>query len=345
MATPEATSNLEGPGYTRHVDVTISNLGIGTYLGEPDDENDDRYRRAVDKALGLGCNVIDTAVNYRNQRSERVIGDVLSEYRRDEVFLSTKGGFIPFDGDVPDSPENYLIRNYVDPGIVAPEEVVETNCLTPKFIENQLETSLDNLGTDYIDLYYVHNPEIQLAEFDEGEVENKLREVFELLEQKITEGDIREYGVASWKAFRVPESHDRHMSLEQICRIAEGASDGDSGLEAVQLPYNAHMNQAYTEETQRVYGEKLSAFDAAEKLDIDVFVSASLMQGRLSKITPEALDDIEGSNVEAALNFARSPPQVAAALFGSRDVGHVEENLEVLNKDKVEGKEYQKLFE
>ena len=344
MATPEATESLEGPGYSRHRGVKVSNLGMGTYLGDSDDVTDERYLESVEKALALGCNVLDTAINYRNQRSERVVGKVLDGYRRDEVFVATKGGFIPFDGDVPANPEEYLIENYVEPGTVDPDEVVDTNCLTADFIEDQFERSLDNLNTSYIDLYYVHNPETQLEQYEDNEVERKLREVFEILERKIEEGDLREYGVASWKAFRVPERHPKHMSIEKICRIAEKVSDGNPGFTSIQLPYNAKMTEAYSRETQTVLGEKMSAFGAASELDFDVFVSASLMQGHLAESSPEILDRLGGSRIQRALQFARSPPQVTSALVGSRTVDHVEENMRLLKESIIEEKRYRELF-
>src|ERR1700675_1278737 len=85
----------------------LSSIGIGTYLGEPDDATDAAYGEALVAAVALGTNVIDTAINYRAQRSERVVGMALAaliaegELRRDEIVVCTKGGYIPFDGHYP----------------------------------------------------------------------------------------------------------------------------------------------------------------------------------------------------------------------------------------------------
>lgn len=51
----------------------MSSVGIGTYLGEPDEATDQAYTAAVTRAVELSANVIDTAINYRFQRSERSI--------------------------------------------------------------------------------------------------------------------------------------------------------------------------------------------------------------------------------------------------------------------------------
>ena len=59
--------------------LTVSNLGIGTYLGEMNDATDRGYAEAVGAALSGGVNFIDTSLNYRNQRSERSIGTALAQ--------------------------------------------------------------------------------------------------------------------------------------------------------------------------------------------------------------------------------------------------------------------------
>src|SRR5512142_3198634 len=84
--------------------ILASSIGIGTYLGEPDDADDRRYEDALRAAVAGGANVIDTAINYRCQRSERVVGRALASLirdgvaQRDEIIVCTKGGYIPLDG-------------------------------------------------------------------------------------------------------------------------------------------------------------------------------------------------------------------------------------------------------
>ena len=86
--------------------LSISSIGLGTYLGEPDDAMDSNYQTAVRAALETGINLLDTAINYRHQRSERNIGSALRDLvaaglvRRDEVVVCTKAGYLAFDGTV-----------------------------------------------------------------------------------------------------------------------------------------------------------------------------------------------------------------------------------------------------
>src|SRR5436190_9635418 len=85
-ATPEATQRYQKrftgeipPEHYRLAQgLTASSIGLGTYLGNHDAEADRLYREAVIRAVELGCNVIDTAINYRFQRSERSIGAALT---------------------------------------------------------------------------------------------------------------------------------------------------------------------------------------------------------------------------------------------------------------------------
>src|SRR5687767_5518815 len=112
-ATAEATASYRDRQVAAGVDAAhfrtldgrvVSSLGIGTYLGAATAAADAAYSDAIGCAVELGTNAIDAAINYRCQRSERAIGAALAELvrggraRRAELYLSTKGGFVPFDG-------------------------------------------------------------------------------------------------------------------------------------------------------------------------------------------------------------------------------------------------------
>ncbi len=88
----------------------LSSIGMGSYLGDPDEATDRAYTEAVKKAVSLGVNVIDTAINYRFQRSERSIGAALAsaEIDRAEIHLCTKGGLLSFDGGTPGDAKKWL---------------------------------------------------------------------------------------------------------------------------------------------------------------------------------------------------------------------------------------------
>src|SRR5689334_22736228 len=112
--------------------LVASSIGIGTYLGECDDDDDADYAKTIRAALEGGINLVDTSANYRCQRSERVVGRVLDEaitagvLARDEIIVCTKGGYIPLDTTPPPTREEYLAylqRTFVETGIVSAEDV------------------------------------------------------------------------------------------------------------------------------------------------------------------------------------------------------------------------------
>ncbi|HEX5965247.1 MAG TPA: aldo/keto reductase, partial [Pyrinomonadaceae bacterium] len=104
--------------------LTLSSIGIGTYLGNPDESTDVAYANAVTRAVTSGVNVIDTAANYRFQRSERSIGQALKTletegFSREELVICTKGGYLPFDGALPTNMREYVEETFVKPGVAS----------------------------------------------------------------------------------------------------------------------------------------------------------------------------------------------------------------------------------
>src|ERR1700716_1141305 len=189
-------------------ELWLSSIGVGTYLGDADDETDARYAGAVTRAVELGVNVIDTAANYRFQRSERSIGAALREltergFARDEIVICTKGGYLPFDGAPPRDVRQYIEETFVKPGIASFADIAGgSHCMTPPYLQSQLDQSLANMNLSCVDVYYVHNPESQLPSVSPEEFWNRLRAAFEFLEQSVANEKIRNYGVATWNGFR-----------------------------------------------------------------------------------------------------------------------------------------------
>ena len=348
FATPEGTAGyrarLGGRAAEGHFrtwqGLTLASLGIGTYLGPEDDATDRAYQAAVRRALELGWNVVDSAVNYRHQRSERSVGAalraLLTEVRigREDLLLTTKGGFLP-----------HPVERYVKAGVVAADEVVaDSHCMAPRYLADQLERSRANLGVETIDVYFVHNPETQLEAVDRPTFTTRLRAAFEFLEGAVGDGKIRWYGAATWTGFRQPATARDHLSLGTLVGLArEVAGDGHHfGL--IQLPYNLAMTEAVTLSNQRVGRISVPVMQAAEQLGIYVMTSASLLQGRLAQNLPAALTQVlEGLRTDAqrALQFARSTPGVGTALCGMQSLPHVEENAKLVAVPPVPG---EKLF-
>jgi aryl-alcohol dehydrogenase-like predicted oxidoreductase len=360
-ATAEGTSAYAArfsdyPGnYRPMLGLAVSSIGIGTYLGEPDEATDAAYEAAIRTALIGGINFVDTAVNYRLQRSERVIGKVISDLvasgqlRREEVVVATKGGYITFDGEVPSNPRAWFEEKFVRTGIVGPGDVVEgSHCMTPRYLEAMIEASRANLGLDTIDLYYLHNPESQLSAVKRDEFRARIQGAFEFLELKVDEGKISYYGTATWNGYRVASDDRSYMSLLDIVQIADSVGGPDHHFRVIQLPYNLAMPEAFTSRNQDLPdGQRGSTLAAANATGVAVCASASLLQGRLTQGLPallsEAFDGFE-SDAQRALQFVRSTPGVSVALAGMSSVEHVHHDLATARRPPARFESLMKLF-
>jgi aryl-alcohol dehydrogenase-like predicted oxidoreductase len=328
-------------------------IGLGTYLGEPDDAADAEYTAAIETALRSGINLLDTAINYRHQRSERNIGAALQsltasrELRRDEVFVCTKAGYLSFDGNMPADPRGYFLREYVEPGILDSRQIVGgMHCIAPAYLENQIERCRRNLGLDTIDLFYLHNPETQLGEISREQFSQRLRDAFSMLEGQVKAGTLQYYGLATWGAFRVAAGARDHISLADTAELARQAGGERHHFRFIQLPFNLAMPEAYALGNQTVGKEKMSTLAAALRLGIHVIGSATLSQGQLTHGLPPSLRQSLGlaSDAENAIQFARSAPGITTSLIGMGHKEHVAANLRPALAPPIPEIEWRKLF-
>jgi aryl-alcohol dehydrogenase-like predicted oxidoreductase len=342
-ATAAYAARLQPPCPAEHfrlgaAGLTLSSLGVGTYLGAPDDATDGRYLAAIQRVLAAGINVIDTAVNYRYQRSERVVGQALAAavrsgtVRREEIVLATKGGFVPFDGVAPPDPRRWVYERYIEPGLVHPHEFVAGyhHCLAPDFLEMMIDLSRRNLGVETIDIYYLHNPETQRINNSHDTFRQRMRDAFETLEAAVEREAIGCYGVATWSGFRSPPDAPDYLSLTELMGLAYEVAGENHHFAVVQMPYNLIMAEAYALSNQQLGDIFASPVEVAVELGLTVITSAALKQGALaSPFMADLSRYFPGLSTDAqrALQFARSTPGVTTALVGMSQPDHVEENL------------------
>jgi len=337
FATPEGTARFSarrsGPGrfgfYRQFDNLQVSSLGLGTYLGNPDDPTDIAYRNAVIAAVRGGINFLDTAVNYRHQRSERSIGAALvqllaaGDAQRDEIVVATKAGFL---------------TTGALPGFLKPEDIAGgMHSMQPDFLADQIDRSRANLGLDTIEIFYLHNPETQLGSVSREEFERRIRLAFAKLETLVTNGKIRKYGAATWEGFRAPAAKPA-LDLARLVEIATEVGGTQHHFRLVQLPFNLAMPEALTN----------GVLDLAARSGIAVVASATLMQARLACDLPEALaEKFPGLTTDAqrAIQFTRSTPGILAALVGMSRAAHVAENLGVAGVPALTENEYRDLYQ
>lgn len=152
--------------------LEVSEVGIGCWgIGGPDwnlgmemgwgNTDDELSLAGLRRAYDLGANHFDTADVYGHGRSERLIGKLVEEIPRDKVIIGTKVGY--FHGCAP-------------------------NAYHPLHMRHQLEMSLENLKTDYVDIYYLHN-------FNFGENNQFLDGAIEAMYRFKEEGKVRAIGL------------------------------------------------------------------------------------------------------------------------------------------------------
>ena len=332
--------------------MELSSLGVGTYLGQPDEKTDVAYTTAIVAAVESGINVIDSAINYRFQRSERSIGAALQQlaakgFTREEIVVCTKGGYLTPDGSMPADPNEYFFREYIQHGIFSAKDLAAgSHCMTPKFLKDQLGRSLKNLGVECVDVYYLHNPETQLSEIPKPDFLQRLREAFEFMESAVEAGEIRYYGMATWNGFRQDPRAQDAMQLGEVAQIAQEIAGGMHHFRFVQLPFNLGMPEALTQGNQMLRERERTLVEAAGDLDVTVIASASLLQGQVARNLPGFVAEAFGleNDAERALQFARSAPGITTALVGMSRVEHAKANARLMTITPATAEEFGKLF-
>ncbi len=343
FATSEGTkkfaqnSGVNLDNFREFTNLHLSNVGIGTYLGDADAKTDELVTNAVKQSILSGINVIDTAINYRSQKAERSVGKAISELiqdgkiTRDQIFLSTKNGYVTNDADVNLGFWEYVKEEYSQKGIIKEGDVTSGyHCMTPTFLSDQLDRSLKNLGLECVDLMYLHNAvEGQIKDVSKEKFLENLKSVFELYEQKRDEGKIKFYGMATWECFRVSSDNPQYLSLEETVSMAKKIGGENHGFRFIQLPFNMHYDQALLGKTQLFENQNISILETSVKLGVGVFTSVPFMQGRL--LQPGTLPEFgELKPSLRALQFIRSSPGILAPLIGQKSPEHVSENLEIM---------------
>ena len=357
FATAEGTKNFSKSrnvipeNYSVFADLTLSNVGVGTYLGNPDSETDILVKNAVKKSIKSGINVIDTAINYRAQKSERSVGKAISELiqeseiSRENIFISTKNGYVTNDADVGPDFWEYVNSEYVKKGVIKANDITSGyHCMTIPYLEDQLNRSLKNLDLECVDLMYLHNAmEGQIKDITREQFIKNLKDVFEFYENKRKEGKIRFYGMATWECFRVDKENPQYLLLSEVLQLAKDVGGENHGFKFVQLPFNMHLDQAYMIKNQTYDGKNISFLEAARKSNIGIFTSVPLMQGKL--LGPGVMPEFGGLIPSLrALQFIRSTPGVLAPLIGQKTESHVDENLKILEIPPIPENEFTELI-
>jgi aryl-alcohol dehydrogenase-like predicted oxidoreductase len=278
--------------------LRVSVIGLGTmvHAGHFGPMKDSESLSAIDTALDLGVNFVDTSDAYGAGYAETLLGNALKG-RRDKVIIATKGG------NVMSGPNR------------------GKRIFEPDYIGRVMEESLQRLQTDYVDLYQLHNPTVDVIERGQ---------VWEVLERAKRAGKIRHYGVS-------------------INSMEEGvAAVNDGRAETIQVEYNLLAQEP---------AEKI--FPLAQQANVGIIARVPLRRGILTgKLTAADESRFQGedvrarsfkgepfkqelakaerlrflvhgdikSYVQAALAFCLAHPAVSITIPGSRNSQQMREN-------------------
>ncbi len=329
--------------FTQSNGLIFSKLGLGTFNKEPYKEENYvfHYIAAVKEAVKNGINLIDTASNYRYGQSEKEIGEALSELydegavKREELIICSKGGFVQLDYPFPENPYTWIDENIINNKLATKEEIeLDQHCMTPDYLEWSCRRSLENLGVESFDIYYLHNPEMQILKLGEKDFYKQIEKIFKRFEKLADEGLFKYYGVAVWNGFM--SEINENISIEKLVECAKKVGGENHRFKYIQTPFNMGKTTAYTTYTQKVNGEDCTILQAAYRLGLGVISSSSLLQMNLFKksFTAETGVILDNSmtlksDIQLALQFVRSTPGIVSGLFGSRVPVNIQQNCEI----------------
>ncbi len=286
-------------------DLEVSKLGFGCWAigGTSYGATDDRESvNALSYAFDHGINFFDTADTYGHGHSESLIGEVFKESsKRTQIIIASKVGWDFYHGG---SKKNF----------------------DPDYIRFACGESLKRLKTDYLDLYQLHNPKLEIIE--EGSI-------FNVLEELKREGKIRFWGVSIYLPAEGKAAIQKGAStIQAIYNLLDQRIKTDLipqceeyqvGLIAREPLYCGLLSGKYTSQTQ------FPKNDHRNRWMKDKFLTD------LEKIEciQSVFDTQHVPLKQAAIEFALRPWAVSVVIPGIKTIHHVEDHLKAVHSPKL----------
>ncbi|MEI7607523.1 MAG: aldo/keto reductase [Rhodospirillaceae bacterium] len=282
--------------------ISVSEIGFGAWgiggwqpgqlsYGSTDDATS---LNALDRALELGLNFIDTSSLYGLGRSEELIGRVVKG-RRERVVLATKAG--------------YLDHNTVD--------------YSPSALERSLQGSLKRLDTDFVDLFQIHGASMDVLRGDPG--------IVTCLERLRAAGAIRSFGLSANSpahavaaidefGFEVVQVNFSMLDIRAIeCGLFDLARKGDVGVITRTPLAFGFLTGTIAEDTEFPLEDHRHRFNGPQ------LARWSRQSRRVLEIVNEREERY--TNAQAALRFCLSSPEVSVVIPGILTPAEAEENI------------------
>jgi aryl-alcohol dehydrogenase-like predicted oxidoreductase len=288
--------------------VKISDIGFGAWAigGGWGPQADDESIKALNTAIDLGVNFIDTAAGYGGGRSEKIIAKVLDERKmRDKIFVATKTP--PANGPWPPSPYCHWQDRYSE-----------------KYLRENVEQRLANLKSDHIDLLQLHTW---------TRAWNDDPQPLLILKKLQTEGKIRFIGVSTPEQDQncvIQLMRDGMIDAVQViynifeqepaAQLLPAAKQANVGI-IVRVAFDeGSLTGKFTSQTKFPDGDFRNNYFAGDRLE------------RSIRRVDELRKDLDGSGYtlpQAALRFALDHPAVSTVIPGIRNVSQAQLNCAV----------------
>jgi aryl-alcohol dehydrogenase-like predicted oxidoreductase len=286
--------------------MRVSEISLGTWaFGDGwGTVSEDDALGALNRAVDLGVNFLDTADVYGDGRSEKLIATLLKARPNDEILVATKAGR-RLD---PHTPEGYNYDN----------------------LSAFVERSLNNLGVEALDLLQLHCPPTEV--YRQGST-------FEALDRLQEAGKVLNYGVSVEKVEEARMALDypgvatvqiifnifRQKPAEEFFPLAEERNVGilarvplASGL----LSGKMRSDRVFTEDDHRNFNREGQAFDKGETFSGVDFETGLLAAEELKELVPEG-----NTLAQFALRWILMHPAVSCAIPGGKNSAQVEDNV------------------
>jgi aryl-alcohol dehydrogenase-like predicted oxidoreductase len=260
----------------------------------------------IDRAIDLGINFFDTANMYSLGESERVLGEALSEYDRDEQVVATKG-FFQMDDDNPNS-----------------------GGLSRKALEQELWNSLDRLGMETIDLYQTHR----------WDYDTPIETTMRTLDDAVRRGQIRHAGASSMWTYQFADAM-RTSECEGLARF-ETMQNHYNLLyreeEREMLPFCQQEDVAVIPWSPLARGyltRPHEEFDATTRGQTDDYAREHpYFEGggrEINERVQELADEKDVTMAQIALSWLLHKDAVDAPIVGTTTIEHLEQAVEALD--------------
>jgi len=312
----------------------VSRFGLGTYLGAPNYQNDTLLFNILKELVKLDINHIDTAPVYRAERSEEVIGKYLNSsfnVKREDLFITSKVGFVPYHKEIPKNDDEFLKQRFFNKKIIDVKDLtVSWQCFSGNYVKWQIEQIFERLKTSYLDVLYLHNPEVFIRDRKNNGYEDLFEDAFSVLKKYVKSKKILNLGIATWDGLISENSINLFKLNEAFKKFF-----GEGIFKYVMMPFSSAMPEAVLKKTQVDTEKKVSAASAIKKLGLNFISSGPLYNGKLSTITPpeeiKQFGEKKWSNAQHHINFVKHANFIDSILIGVKQEKNLKELFEVVD--------------